>query len=60
MHAATLRARNSDTMEDGELDDFLTTILPRQIAAEEALHNGDVEPRMAMWSREDPVTVFGA
>ena len=28
--------------------------------AEEAIHNGDVEPRLAMWSREDPVTLFGA
>ena len=27
-----------------ELDDFLENFLPQQIAAEEALHNGDVEP----------------
>jgi ketosteroid isomerase-like protein len=25
-----------------------------------AIHDGDVEPRMALWSREDPVTLFGA
>ena len=43
-----------------ELDDFLTTTLARQIAAEEALHNGDPEPRLAMWSTNDPVTVLGA
>ena len=44
----------------GELEDFLTAMLDRQIAAETALHNGDVEPRMALWSRSDPVTLFGA
>jgi len=43
-----------------ELDDFLSTVLPRQIEAETAIHNGDVEPRVAMWSREDPVTLMGA
>lgn len=45
---------------DSELDDFLATTLPRQIAAEEAFHNGDPEPRLALWSRNDPVTVLGA
>lgn len=45
---------------DSELDNFLATTLARQIAAEEALHNGDPEPRLAMWSRNDPVTVLGA
>ncbi|MDQ1057417.1 ketosteroid isomerase-like protein [Arthrobacter globiformis] len=43
-----------------ELDDFLTAMLDRQIAAETAIHNGDVEPRMALWSRSDPVTLLGA
>jgi ketosteroid isomerase-like protein len=43
-----------------ELDDFLDDILPRQLAAERALHNGDAEPRLKMWSRNDPVTVLGA
>jgi len=43
-----------------ELDDFLTTTLARQVEAEEALHNGDLTPRMQMWSTQDPVTVFGA
>ena len=33
-----------------ELDDFLATTLPRQLEAERAIHNGDPEPRMAMWS----------
>ena len=43
-----------------ELDDFLTQTLPRQIAAEKAIHNGDLTPRLETWSRSDPVTLFGA
>ena len=30
------------------LDDFLATTLARQVLAEEALHNGDPEPRLGM------------
>ena len=44
----------------GELEDFLAAMLDRQISAETALHNGDAEPRMALWTRADPVTLFGA
>jgi hypothetical protein len=33
-----------------DLDDFLATTLHRQIEAEEAIHNGDPTPRLAMWS----------
>jgi ketosteroid isomerase-like protein len=43
-----------------ELDDFIASTLPRQIKAEEAIHNGDPAPRLEMWSTEDPVTLFGA
>jgi ketosteroid isomerase-like protein len=43
-----------------DLDDFLATTLARQVQAEEALHNGDPEPRLAMWSTKDPVTLLGA
>ena len=43
-----------------ELDDFLADTLARQVAAEEAIHNGDPTPRMEMWSTRDPVTLFGA
>src|SRR5436309_1696262 len=43
-----------------EVDDFLAELLPKQVAAETALRNGDVEPRLALWSRTDPVTVLGA
>jgi ketosteroid isomerase-like protein len=50
--------RKETTMN--ELDDFLTTTLARQIKAEEEIHNGNVEPRLEMWTTRDPVTVFGA
>ncbi len=43
-----------------EVDDFLQETLPRQIEAERAMHDGDPEPRIAMWSRNDPVTLLGA
>ena len=43
-----------------DLDDFLTPTLARQLEAEQALINGDPEPRLAMWSIQEPVTVFGA
>ena len=43
-----------------ELDDFLVPTLARQIEAEQALINGDPEPRLAMTSKQEPVTVFGA
>ena len=38
---------------------FLSETLPRLREAEVALHNGDVGPRLAMWSHGDPVTLFG-
>jgi ketosteroid isomerase-like protein len=43
-----------------DLDDFLNRTLSRQVKAEEAIHNGDPAPRLAMWSTRDPVTLFGA
>lgn len=43
-----------------ETEEFLAKIMPLQMAAETAIHNGDVEPRLALWSRSDPVTLFGA
>jgi ketosteroid isomerase-like protein len=43
-----------------EVDEFLAEMLAKQVVAESALRNGDVEPRLAIWSRIDPVTVFGA
>src|SRR5262245_8373319 len=43
-----------------ERDAFLEAMLPRQIRAEVAIHNGDLTPRLSTWSQRDPVTVFGA
>jgi ketosteroid isomerase-like protein len=39
---------------------FLAELLPTQRAAEEAIHNGDADPRLALWSHRDPVTLYGA
>jgi hypothetical protein len=43
-----------------EVDDFRAKALARQAEAEAAFHQGDPGPRMEMWSRRDPVTLFGA
>ena len=43
-----------------EREVFLAATLPRLEAADTALHGGDPGPRIAMWSRRDPVTLFGA
>jgi ketosteroid isomerase-like protein len=43
-----------------ETETFLAEMLPKQIVAERAIHNGEVEPRLALWSHSDPVTLFGA
>lgn len=43
-----------------ETDAFLAEMLPKQRAAEQSIHDGDVEPRLALWSHADPVTLYGA
>jgi ketosteroid isomerase-like protein len=43
-----------------EVDVFLASTMPRLTEADTALHNGDAGPRIAIWSRNDPVTLFGA
>ena len=43
-----------------EKDDFLGWVQTRLIPAERALHNGDAAPRLAIWSKGEPVTVLGA
>jgi len=43
-----------------EVDEFLSTTLNRLIQAEQALLlNGDLAPWLAMWSTQEPVTLFG-
>ena len=43
-----------------EREDFLAWISSEWRAAEVALHNGDAAPRAAIWTKGEPVTVFGA
>lgn len=43
-----------------ETDEFLAAVLPGYVAAETAIHNGDPNPRKALWSRTEPLTLFGA
>jgi ketosteroid isomerase-like protein len=43
-----------------EVEEFLAEMLPKQLAADQAYHNGDVQPRLATWSHRDPVTLCGA
>ena len=43
-----------------DVDDFLATVAPRMAEEVRALQRGDGGPRMALWSHEDPVTLFGA
>ncbi len=44
----------------GEADEFLAAALPRLEEADTALHDGNPDLRIAMWSQQDPLTLFGA
>jgi ketosteroid isomerase-like protein len=43
-----------------ETQQFLDAVLARLEAAERAVHDGDITQRLQMWSRTEPVTLFGA
>jgi ketosteroid isomerase-like protein len=43
-----------------DTEEFLATMRSRITEAEIALHNGDSGPRIAMWSRMEPLTLLGA
>ena len=43
-----------------DLDAFLESMLPRLESADIELHNGDATARAALWSHDEPVTLFGA
>jgi ketosteroid isomerase-like protein len=43
-----------------ERDDFMAWVHGQLKDAETALHDGDATPRRLIWSRNEPVTVFGA
>ena len=42
------------------VEEFLAEMLPKQPAADQAYHSGDVQPRLATWSHRGPVTLCGA
>jgi ketosteroid isomerase-like protein len=39
---------------------FAEQVVPLLSAELAAVHEGDIGPRLALWSRRDPVTLFGA
>jgi ketosteroid isomerase-like protein len=43
-----------------ETEEFLAAVMPRLTEAEIAVHNGDADLRIAMWSRDEPVSLLGA
>lgn len=43
-----------------ERDDFLAWVRSVLTDAEIAVHGGDAGPRRSIWSRQEPVSVFGA
>lgn len=43
-----------------ETEEFLAAVLPDYVTAETAIHNGNAAPRKALWSRSEPLTLFGA
>lgn len=42
------------------IEDFVGQALPRQAAANDSVFSGDAEPYIAMWSRTEPISLFGA
>jgi ketosteroid isomerase-like protein len=52
--------RAQEALAVSELDKFCSEFLPRQVEAERAMVLGDPEPRMKLWSRQEPITLFGA
>lgn len=45
-------------MDDAEV--FAAEVVPLLRGEVEAMHRGDLGPRLALWSRQDPITLFGA
>jgi ketosteroid isomerase-like protein len=39
---------------------FVAEVVPQLRADVEAVHNGDIGPRLELWSHQEPVTLFGA
>jgi ketosteroid isomerase-like protein len=47
-------------MMNAETREFVDEFLPKHVEAERLIHAGNAQPRMDLWSRNDPVTVLGA
>jgi len=43
-----------------ETQTFADAVVPTLREEVEAVHNGDIGPRLELWSRNEPVTLFGA
>jgi ketosteroid isomerase-like protein len=43
-----------------KLDSFTETTVARQRLADEAMYAGDPQPYLNIWSRRDPISLFGA
>jgi ketosteroid isomerase-like protein len=43
-----------------DADEFAAEVVPQLRQEVEALHRGDLGPRVALWSHHDPITLFGA
>jgi ketosteroid isomerase-like protein len=43
-----------------ETQAFLDDVMPRQLEAERAIHEGNAALRQEMWSQRDPLTLLGA
>ena len=45
---------------NAETKEFVDEFLPMHVEAERQIHAGDAQRRLDLWSRNDPITVFGA
>ena len=53
-------ATKCDHVVVSEREEFIDWVQSVLVDAEIAIHNGNSQPRRAIWSRNDPVTVLGA
>ena len=45
---------------NAETREFVDEFLPKFVEAERKIHDGDAQPRIDLWSRNDPITLLGA
>ena len=56
----SITVRPTGRSHTSETERFLAIMQPRITRAGTAIHDGDSGPWMAMWSRTEPLTLFGA